>query len=68
MCKVEMKNSEPVSTKETTEIMVNILDINYTKTYLEHVVVNSTHMNDYDITQLLGILNGFEDLFDGTLR
>ena len=24
-------------------------------------------MHDYEITQLLGILNGFEDLFDGTL-
>ena len=47
--------------------MIKILDIKYSKSELEQVAANSTQLNYEDTTRLLGILNYFGDLFDGTL-
>ena len=47
--------------------MVRIFDINYSKADLDQVASNATHMKSEERTQLLRVINYFEDLFDGTL-
>ena len=54
-----MKAAEPVSTLETTERMVKILDSIYVKADLKQVADNAIHMNTENRNQLLIIL---EDL------
>ena len=49
-----------------SERIINILDINYKNPNIEKVTTKTTQL----ITEeklLLGLLNEFEDLFDGTL-
>ena len=67
MCEVVIQSVEPVFTREGTERMVKNIDITYAKADVEHPSNNATHMNDKYINQLLGPLNYFCDLFDGTL-
>ena len=62
-----MQTAEPASTIEDTVRLVKILDSTYAKTDLKQVANNETHMNADEITQLLRLLEDFEDLFDGTL-
>ena len=47
--------------------MVKILDSNYAKADLKQVAYSATQLNSEEITQLLRLLEDFEDLFDGTL-
>ena len=46
--------------------MVKITDSTYAKEDLKQLANNSTHMNPEEGTQLLSLLEDFEDLFDGT--
>ena len=61
-----MQTSEPASTRESTDMMVKILDSTYEKADLKQVV-NDSHLNAEERTLLLSLLEYFEDLFDGTL-
>ena len=45
MCKVVMQAAEPVSTREATDSMVNIIDSTYAKSELEHLASNATPVN-----------------------
>ena len=65
--KVEMKTTEPFSTREAIERLVKILDSTCAKANLEHVAANITHLKYEERNQLLRLLQYFEDLFDGTL-
>ena len=47
--------------------MVKILDSTYVKAHLKQVADNATQMNDEEKTQLLSLLEEFEDLLDVTL-
>ena len=47
--------------------MVKILDITYANAYLKKLADKTTQLNVEEITQLLRILEDFEDLFDGNL-
>ena len=67
MCKLFIQTSEPYSTREATELMFKILYIIYVKSGLKQVANNATQLNAEEITQLLSLLEEFEDLFDGTL-
>ena len=67
MCEVAIQTAEPVSTREATDRMVKILDINYENADLEQVAANATHLNAEDRTQQLCLIKYFEDLFDGTI-
>ena len=67
MREMAMKTSGLVSTREDTEIMAKHLQSNYVNAYLEQVAANATHMSSYEITQLIGMLNKFEYLFNVTL-
>ena len=67
MREVVMQTAEPASTREYTEIMIKILDITYVKEYFKQVADNATQLNDEETTQLLSLLEDFEDLFGGTL-
>ena len=67
MCEVVIQTSEPVSTREATDILVKILYSTYSKEDLKQVTDNATHMNPEERTQLLRLLEDSEDLFDGTL-
>ena len=67
MCKVVINIAEPDSAREATEILVKILDITYAKADLKQVAYNEIHMDAEERTQLLRLLQYFEDLFDGTL-
>ena len=60
MRKVIMHTAEPVSTRESTDRMVNIIYITYAKSYLEEVAANTTQINHEERTQLLVLLNYFE--------
>ena len=60
MRKVVIQTKEPVSTREATDRMVKILDINYAKADIEQLAANKTHMNSDERTQLLGLLTYFE--------
>ena len=46
---------------------MKILDDTYAKSNLEQVSANENHLNAEDRTQLLSLLQYFEDLFDGTI-
>ena len=67
MHEVAIQTAEPVSTREATDRMVKILDINYENADLEQVAANATHLNADESTQLLGLLKEFEDLFGFTI-
>ena len=67
MIKMLMQNAKPISTRESTERLVKILDSTYTKSDIEQVADNSTHLNAEERNQLLRLLQGFDDLVDGTL-
>ena len=62
-----MKDSEPVSTREATEILVKTLNSNYTKAELKQKADNATQLVAEEWYQLLRHLEYFEDLFGGTL-
>ena len=62
-----MQTEEPYSTIEATDILVKIMYSTYLREYLKQVADNATRMNDEERTQLLMILEYFEDLFDGNL-
>ena len=42
MCKLVMQNSEPASTQEATEKMIQIISSTYAKAYLKQVADNAT--------------------------
>ena len=67
MRKVVMQAAETASTLESTERTVKTLDSTYTNSELKQVAYNTTQMNFKLKTLLLSLLEGFEDLFDGTL-
>ena len=67
MCEVVIQTSEPASTWEATEIMVEIINSNYAKEDLKQVANNTTHTNAEERTMLLSLLEDFWHLFDGTL-
>ena len=67
MRKVVMHTVEPASTREATELMVKPLDSTYMKSDLNQVADNATQLNSEERTQLLGLLEDFEDLFNSTL-
>jgi hypothetical protein len=59
---------EPVSTKNATQRVVEILDTNYEKVDLQAVVdATGPHLSLQDKNKLLELLKEFEELFDGTL-
>ena len=62
-----MKTSEPASTRESTERVVNILGIIYSKSDPEKVVKNGVQLSSEQSKKLLGLLHDFEDLFYVTL-
>ena len=64
---VVMNTTEKNSTRESTHSLVELLRSNYAKEYLEQVAANTTHLNAEYITQLLILLEDFEDFFGGTL-
>ena len=67
MHEVAMQTAVPDSTRESTERLVKILDNNYEKVDLKQVADNANKLNVEEETQVLRILEYFEDLFDGTL-
>ena len=67
MHEVVIQNEEPASARESTEWMVNILDITYAKEDLKQVADNVTHINAEEITLLISLLKDLEEIFDGTL-
>ena len=58
---------EPQSTLEATKRLIQILDAKYEKANLRTITENCTHLSDPDKQKLLELLQGFEELFDGTL-
>jgi len=59
---------EPMSTKSATQRVLGILDANYEKADLQAVVdTTGPHLSLQDKNKLLGLLNKFKELFDGTL-
>ena len=67
MREVVIQTEEKVSTRETTERLVKILDSTYEKADLKQVSDNANQMNAEETTQLLSLLEYFEELFDVTL-
>ena len=67
MYEVVIQTAEPTSTQEATEWMIKIINGTYAKEDLKQVVDNITCLDDEEINMLLGLLEGFEDFFDGTL-
>ena len=67
MREVVMQTTEPYSMRETTEILVKIIDSTYMKADLKQADNNSTQMKSEERTQLLSLLEDFEELFDGNL-
>ena len=67
MHKVVMQTSDPDSTREATERLVKILDIDYAKADLKQVDDNVTQMKSEERTLLLRIFEDFEDFFGGNL-
>jgi hypothetical protein len=59
---------EPVSTKNATQRVVEILDATYKKADLRAVVdATGPHLSLQDKNKLLDLLKDFDELFDGTL-
>ena len=67
MREIVIQTTEPVSTIEANEVLVKILDSTYSKADLKQVSDNTTHIKSDERTQLLSLLEDFEDLFDVTL-
>ena len=69
MREVVMQTAEPASTIEATDRMVKILDSTYVnvKADLNQLSDNATQLNAEERTQLLSLLEDFEDLFGVTL-
>ena len=65
MREVLMQTEKPASTREASEIMIQILDSTYAKADLKQVV-NASQLDYEERTLLLSLLAGFEDLFDET--
>ena len=61
MCEVVMRLEEPVSTRESTERLMKILEDTYVKAELEHLSDNETQINDEERTKPLRLLQYFED-------
>ena len=61
MCKVVINTRELVSTIEATERLVKILHSKYAKEDLKEVSDNAIHMKSEEITQLLRLLEYFEE-------
>ena len=66
MRELVIQNSETASTRESTEILVQILNSTYAKADLKQVADNATEINAEEITQLLSFLKYFKYLFDGS--
>ena len=66
MSEVFMQKAQPSSTKYTTEIMVNIIDIIYDKSDFEQFAVYATQLH-YEKKKPIGIINKLEELFDGNI-
>ena len=64
---VVIQTAEPASTIEATVIFLKIIDTIYAKVELKQVANNATRLNTEERTQLLSLLEDFEDFFDGTL-
>ena len=62
-----MKDAEPESTREATEILVKTLHSTYAKSDPEKVSANVVQLNTDKTIKFLGLLNKFEYLFDDTL-
>ena len=67
MREVVIQTEEPVSTRESTERMVRVLDSNYTRAEPEQVVANVTQLNAEERNKILGLLKDFENFFDVNL-
>ena len=67
MREVVMHTAVSDSTRETTERLVNILNSTYAKSYLKHLSDNATQMTAEERTQLIRLLEDFEELFGGNL-
>ena len=63
MRKVVIHTEEPDSMIEATERLVKILYSTYVEAELKQVAYNATHPNAEEITQLLRLLEDFEDFF-----
>jgi hypothetical protein len=60
---------EPVSTRNATRCIVEILDAKYDKADLPSIVKNDyAHLSTSHCNSLLALLLKFEELFDGTIR
>jgi hypothetical protein len=60
---------EPVSTRNTTKHVVEILDAKYDKADLPSIIKNNcTHLSTSHCNSLLALLLKFEELFDGMLK
>ena len=62
-----MQTAEPVSTREATKRLVKPLKSTYEKEKIKQVAYNATQLVSKKRTQLLRLLDNFQDLFDGTL-
>ena len=62
-----METVKPVSTRESTDRLVTIIDITYADVDLKQVTDNATETNNEEITQLIILLKYVDDLFGGTL-
>ena len=59
---------EPESTKELTNNAVKILDANYEKSDLPKIDKDTfSHLKQSEKIELLSLLQGYEQMFDGTL-
>ena len=56
-----METEEPASTIKYTERLVNILDSTYAKADLKQVANNAAQLNSEERTQLLMLLEDFEN-------
>ena len=63
MHKVVMQIAEPTSTREANEILVKIIDSTYAKENFKQAANNATELNAEERTQLLRLLEYFEDFF-----
>ena len=64
---VVMQTLDTASTREDTEILIEIVDSAYAKADLSQVAAKENHINDGEITQLLKLLKYLGELFGGTL-
>ena len=62
-----MQTAETDSTREATGRLVKIINRNYAKEDLKQAANNATQLNYEERTQLLRLLEYFDDLFDCAL-